>query len=158
MYRRSLVPSEFVVPLSLEGNGFRLRPLTIHDLVKDYDAVMTSVDHLKGLMEPDSDWPIGLTLEDDLIDLAWHYREFTIRHSFAYTMMAPDESRCLGCCYINPSADPAFDADVFYWARQSELASGLEDRLGAAIRQWLKADWPFQRVAFPGREHPFRKA
>ena len=27
-------------------------------------------------MEPDGNWPRGLTLEEDLIDLGWHQREF----------------------------------------------------------------------------------
>lgn len=158
MYRRPMVPASFKVPLELVSDGFRLRPLTVRDLIADYDAVMTSVDHLKGLMNPDEDWPVGLTIEEDLIDLGWHQREFTQRHSFAYTVMALDETRCLGCCYIYPSADPEFDADAFYWARQSELASGLEERLGTAFRNWLASTWPFGRVAFPGREHPFHKS
>ena len=35
------LPSEFEVPELLEHDRFRLRPLTIHDVVKDYDAVMS---------------------------------------------------------------------------------------------------------------------
>src|SRR4051812_23172532 len=104
MSRGPLVPDGFAVPERLEGDGFHLRPLTIHDLVKDYDAVMTSADRLVGSMNPSSTWPVGLTLEDDLIDLAWHHREFTVRSSFAYTVMAPDESSCLGCVYLYPTA------------------------------------------------------
>ncbi len=73
------------------------------------------------------------------------------RTSFAFTVMSLDESRCLGCVYIYPSDDPAYDAEAYYWARQSELAGGLEDRLGKAFRDWLARDWPFKRVAFPGR-------
>ena len=51
-------------------------------------------------------------LEENLIDLGWHHREFTIRHSFAYTVMTLDESRSLGCAYLYPAADPAFDVDA----------------------------------------------
>ncbi len=146
-----LVPGYFTVPLKLEAAEFQLRPLLISDVVKDYDAVMTSVDHLKGLMSPSSDWPEGLTFEEDLIDLGWHHKEFMRRTSFAYTVMSLDESRCLGCAYIYPSSDPAFDAEAYYWARQSELGSGLEEQLGRVFRDWLARDWPFKRVAFPGR-------
>ena len=124
MYSRPLVPPGFAVPHRLDGKGFHLRPLTIHDLVKDYDAVMTSVQRLAGFMDPASDWPRGLTLEDDLIDLAWHHRELTIRHSFAYTVMSPDEGECLGCCYIYPSDKAGFDAMAYYWVRTS--AAGLD--------------------------------
>jgi hypothetical protein len=62
------VPKEFVVPATLETKQFRLRMLTVNDVVKDYDAVMTSVEHLKTVW-PDGSWPEGLTFEQDLIDL-----------------------------------------------------------------------------------------
>jgi hypothetical protein len=152
VYSRPLVPDGFVVPERLEGDGFHLRMLTIHDLVKDYEAVMTSVDRLVGFMDPDDDWPLGLTLEEDLIDLGWHQREFTRRASFAYTVMAPDERACLGCVYLLPTGAPDYDAQAFYWVRTSEVARGLDERLGAALRAWLTEGWPFDRVAFPGRE------
>lgn len=147
-----MVPASFVVPELLETPDFRLRPLTVNDLIKDFDAVMTSVDRLYRLMSPTGEWPHGLTLEEDLIDLGWHQREFTLRHSFAYTVMAPDESICLGCCYLYPSDDPAFDAEAFYWVRESHAA--LDEKLGAVFRQFLTA-WPFKRVAFPGRDQPW---
>jgi hypothetical protein len=152
MYSRPLVPADFAVPLRLDGDGFILRPLTVNDLIKDYDAVMTSADRLVGLMSPSSTWPRGLTLEEDLIDLGWHQREFTKRHSFAYTVMAPNEEECLGCCYIVPSNKAGYDAAAYYWARSSMLAGGFEDRLGAAFRTWLAKAWPFARVAYPGRD------
>ena len=39
------VPREYGVPESLEVDEFRLRMLTVNDVVKDYGAVMSSVDH-----------------------------------------------------------------------------------------------------------------
>jgi hypothetical protein len=152
VYRRPLVPDGFVVPERLDGDGFHARPLTIHDLVKDYDAVMTSAARLVGGMDPADTWPAGLTLEEDLIDLAWHQREFTLRHSFAYTVMSPDESSSLGCLYLYPTGVEGFDAVAFYWVRTSEVAGGLDERLGASLRTWLAESWPFARVAFPGRD------
>jgi hypothetical protein len=152
MYSRPLVPGGFVPPERLEGDGFTLRMLTIHDLVKDFDAVITSSDELVGRMDPSSDWPLGLTLEEDLIDLAWHQREFTLGHSFAYTVMTPDEETCLGCVYLNPTGSPQHDVQVFYWVRTSMLGQGLDARLGSAVRTWLEESWPFARVAYPGRE------
>jgi hypothetical protein len=53
MYHRPIVPENFTVPLALHTAEFTLRPLTIHDVIRDYDAVMTSAAHLRGLMEPD---------------------------------------------------------------------------------------------------------
>jgi hypothetical protein len=156
VYARPLVPDGFAVPERLEGDGFHLRMLTIHDLVKDFDAVLTSSDRLVGFLDPAGDWPLGLTLEEDLIDLAWHQREFTLGHSFAYTVMSPDEATCLGCVYLNPTGSQDYDVQVLYWVRTSEVAHGLDERLGAALRAWLAESWPFARVAYPGREIAWR--
>ena len=93
---RRLVPDDFDVPVGMETDRYRLRMLSINDVVKDYDAVMSSIDHLKGVLAPDSPWPEGLTLEQDLIDLGWHQKEFQKRSSFAYTMMSLDEERWPG--------------------------------------------------------------
>ena len=84
------VPAEFKVPAKLETKEFRLRMLTVNDVVKDYDAVMTSVEHLKTIW-PGGSWPVGLTFEQDLIDLGWHQKEFQTRRSFAYTVVTPSE-------------------------------------------------------------------
>ena len=151
-YWAELVPSGFQVPLRLEADGFHLRMITVNDVVKDYDAVISSVVRLKGLMRPGSSWPDGLTLEDDPIDLGWHQREFRFRRSFCYTMMSPDESVCLGACYIYPSEKASFDAKAFWWVRTSAVADGFDERLGTTLRHWLRDCWPFKRVAFPGRD------
>ena len=144
------VPTGFAVPGTLETAEFRLRMLTVHDVVKDYDAVITSVEHCRTVW-PGSKWPEGLTLEQNLIDLGWHQKEFQTRRSFAYTVVDPAESRVLGCVYIEPTRRKGHDAEVYLWARQSELAGGLEDRLYAAVREWIASAWPFKAAAFPGR-------
>ena len=146
----SFVTQDFQVPESLEGDGFRLRMLTIHDVVKDYDAVMSSAEHVSTIW-PGGTWPEGLTLEQNLVDLGWHQKEFQLRRSFAYTVVAPDESRVLGCVYVDPSSKRGYDATVCLWARTSELASGLEERLLVAVEGWIEEVWPFDRVGFPGR-------
>jgi hypothetical protein len=145
------VPKDFAVPATLETKEFRLRMLTVNDVVKDYDAVMTSVEHLKTVW-PTSSWPEGLTFEQDLIDLGWHQKEFQRRRSFAYTVVTPSESEVTGCVYINPTPKRGYDAVVFLWARQSELKGGLETRLYAAVREWMAKEWPFKKVAYPGRD------
>jgi hypothetical protein len=145
------VPAEFKVPERLETEEFRLRMLTVNDVVKDYDAVMTSTDHLKTIW-PGGKWPDGLTLEQNLIDLGWHQKEFQTRRSFAYTVVRPSESRVTGCVYIVPTNKPGYDAEVYLWARRSELAGGLESRLHAAVKEWLAREWPFRNAAFPGRD------
>jgi hypothetical protein len=143
------VPKDFVVPQALETAEFRLRMLTVNDVVKDYDCVMSSAEHCRTIWG--GKWPEGLTLEQNLIDLGWHQKEFQTRRSFAYSVVHPSEAVVLGCVYILPTQRRGFEAEVYLWARQSELASGLEDRLYAATRDWVESHWPFTAVAYPGR-------
>jgi len=150
------VRPDFDVPAGLETSEFRLRMLTVNDLVKDYDAVMSSVEHLKStfsIISEDS-WPERLTLEEDLIDLGWHQREFTLGYSFAYTVMSPDESVCLGCVYFAPTSRADYDVMVTMWVRESALASGLDRRLFQAVKSWVSSAWPFSNPAYPGRDIP----
>jgi hypothetical protein len=55
------VADDFDVPAVLETSEFRLRMLTVNDLIKDYDAVMSSVEHLKAVW-PGSGWPVWESL------------------------------------------------------------------------------------------------
>ncbi|MEC9011948.1 MAG: GNAT family N-acetyltransferase, partial [SAR324 cluster bacterium] len=82
MYNRPIVKDDFEVPEELVTKNFILRPLTINYLDRDYEAVMESEKHLYKLMD-DSDWPKKMTLNENLVDLGWHEREFSLRHSFA---------------------------------------------------------------------------
>jgi hypothetical protein len=156
MYSRPLVPADFDVPARCDGPGFHLRMLTVRDVVLDYAAVMESEVRLVGFMDPASAWPRGLTIEENLIDLGWHQREFTSRHSFAYTVMNDAEDRCLGCCYVYPSDRAGWDAMAYYWCREREYREGLDDTLGRVFRGML-ATWPLPRIAFPGRDIPWAR-
>lgn len=155
MYKRELVPADFQVPNGLDGGSYHLRMLSMDDVDKDFEAVMASRDRIRGLLDPNSTWPDGLTRREDMVDLAWHEREFTIRHSFAFTAMAKDESQCVGCVYIFPSQVPGYDAAAFYWVREGHDAGARDADLGARFRSWLASDWPFKFVAFPGRDIPW---
>ena len=147
------VPADFKVPDTLENQYFRVRMLTVNDVVKDYDAVMTSIDHLKGVFGPNSKWPSkDLTFEQDLIDLGWHQKEFQRRSSFAYTVVSLDESEVIGCLYINPSVKGDYDAEIDMWVRASVLDQGLDAILFNTIKEWVAKDWPFKKVAYPGRD------
>ena len=99
MYYRPMVPESFIVPCTYETDAYILLPLTVNNLIKDYDAVMASVKHLKGLMGDADDWPVGLTIEENLIDLGWHQREFTLKHSFAYSVMSLNREVCFECTF-----------------------------------------------------------
>ena len=46
-------PDTVTIPTGMETTDFKVRMLTINDVVKDYDAVMCSVEHLTGVFGPD---------------------------------------------------------------------------------------------------------
>ena len=148
--KRPFVPTEFVVPSELSTASFTLRMLSIDDVEKDFEAVTSSAARLSKVW-PDSGWPAGLTLRQNLIDLGWHEKEFQKRTSFAYTMMTLDESQVLGCVYFYPTDKAGYDAEVFLWVRECEVAMDLDKDLFEAVRRWLASDWPFKRPAYPGR-------
>lgn len=152
--KKVFLPIDFKVPTILKTDRILLRMLKISDVVKDYDAVMSSVEHIQKTepFGPNRRWPKGLTLEQNLIDLGWHQKEFQMKTSFAYTVMNHDESQCQGCIYIEPSSNPDYDALVFLWVRQSQVEFGLDSHLFESVKKWVSEDWPFNNVAFPGRE------
>ena len=148
--KRPFVPNEFVVPSEFATANFTLRMLSIEDVEKDFEAVTSSAARVSKVW-PDSGWPAGLTLRQNLIDLGWHEKEFQNRSSFAYTMVAPDESQVLGCVYFYPTDKAEYDTEVFLWVRESEAATDLDEELFEAVQRWLETDWPFNRPAYPGR-------
>ena len=114
MSNKHFVPTNFQIPENLETNRIKIRMLKVSDVVKDYDAVMSSVEHLQNTKPfgPDQKWPIGLTFEQNLIDLGWHQKEFQKSTSFAYTVVSPDETKCLGCLYIMPTTKFGYNATI----------------------------------------------
>jgi hypothetical protein len=146
------LPPTFTIPAVVETDQFRMRSITIHDAFKDYDAVMSSREHLWDRFGATWGWPAtDLSLEQNIIDLAWHQKEFQLRSSFDYAVMSLDESRLLGCVYIDPPQESGTDAEVWFWARRSELSTGLEDHLGQFVASWLASAWPFRKVSLNGQ-------
>ena len=149
------VAKDFEVPEGLVTEDFRLRMLSINDVVKDFEAVMASKANLQTLF-PDSNWPEGLTLEANLVDVGWHQKEFQRRTSFTYTVVSPDGGKVLGCVYIYPTRKLGYDADVTFWARESDQDEPADRALEDAVRAWVAAEWPFAKPAFPGRDIPWK--
>ena len=155
MYNEPIVPADFEVPQLLETARMRLRPLSIYHAVKDFDAVMTSEERLRNVYDPGGEWPRGLTLEQNIIELGWHQTEFQLRTSFAYTVLGPDESEVLGCMYIYPTREPGYDVEITMWVRQSRVAENLDQHLFETVESWVADCWPFTNPAYPGRRISF---
>ena len=147
MKKPPFVLVDFEVPAALETDRFRLRMLSVEDVEKDYEAVIESRDLLRS---KGGSWPRdGFTLAENLADLERHQQEFLDREAFAYTVVSRDESRVLGCIYINPTDRERVDAEVYMWARQSEHNLGLDPILFETVKQWMAEVWPFEVVVYP---------
>lgn len=121
---------------------FTLRGLTVGDLERDFSAVTESAADIRAT-NPGSRWPEGLTKEDNLLDLAWHQREFESRRSFAWVIEG-EGGEYLGCLYVYPSLAGEKSADVVWWWRTGAVVSRPAFR--ERLQDWLSgADWPLLR-------------
>lgn len=143
----SFVPDDFVVPRSFEGPGFRMEPLGPQHNERDFEAWMSSIDHIRNTPDfPNGSWPTAMSLESNLDDLVRHAKDFGERTGFTYSILDGDE--IIGCLYIYPS-DSA-DADVSSWVRESRRE--MDVITWRAISEWLEAEWPFATVEYGDRE------
>ena len=133
MSTNRFVPDDFEIPATLETDCFRLRMLSLDDAEKDYEAVAESRELLHTMFS--GPWPRpGFTLEENFADLERHQKEFFSRKAFAYTVMSLDETRVLGCVYIDPPETTDSDAVVVMWVRQIEYDKGLDEILFNKVR------------------------
>ena len=150
MSQGPFVPSDFVVPLALATEHFRLEPLGPQHNDADYEAWSSSLEHIR--MTPGweaSSWPDNRGLEDNLRDLQAHADDFATRAGFTYTVLDPATRDVLGCVYIYPDASGQRDARVRSWVRASRPE--LDVQLWRAVTDWLADEWPFERVAYAER-------
>ena len=63
-----------------------------------------------------------------------------------------DETALLGCVYVDPPVKIGADADVCWWVVDGLLGSPVEAALETLVPSWMAAEWPFERVRYPGRE------
>lgn len=112
-------------PARAAVGGLLMAPLARSDLDEDFAAVTRSAGLLRGLFA--GDWPAGLTREDDLLDLAWHEREFALGRSFAWTLRLADGTHA-GCAYLFPAPGARGTGEAVFW-----LAEGMAspDRVAA---------------------------
>jgi RimJ/RimL family protein N-acetyltransferase len=127
----------------------RLEPLRPAVAKLDYDGFMSSIDHLRATLRW-GNWPSpDFQLEQNEKDLQRHWDEFGTGVAYAYTVLAPDRSRCLGCVYVNPDESDPRAASVAYWVTADMLASGFDRHLVEELLTWFERDWPLDRVVFP---------
>lgn len=149
----AFIIAEFEPPTEIGGWGFKLVPLG-PDLVDiDYAAYMSSIEHLQQSFSRSGSWPHeGITAEEAMQDMLNEQGRFERRESFAYAVLTPEGDRELGCVYIRPSTKPGYDAEVTLWVTKAEFEAGFDATLHEWTRYWVNQSWPFNSVAFPGRD------
>jgi hypothetical protein len=146
------VPANFKVPTSVKASGFKLVPLGPEVVKIDFDAYMSSIDHLQQTFTRSTDWPHkNISDGDAMRDMETEQARFTKRESFAYAVLTPDGSRERGSLYVSPSPVPGYDAVVRLWVTKAEYDAGFDAELFAWAKTWIKANWNFKNVAYPGR-------
>ncbi len=121
---------------------FTLRMLSVNDVERDFEAVMESAADIRAA-NPASTWPEGLTEHDNLLDLAWHQREFESRRSFAW-IIENSNGEYLGCLYLYPALTGDKSADVRWWWRTGMAVEKAPFR--EQLSEWLhSAVWPALR-------------
>jgi hypothetical protein len=146
------VPAGFDVPTLAEGPGFKLVPLGPALVKIDYDAYMSSIEHLQKTFTRSSDWPTVTIIDADAMkDMETEAARFQKRQSFAYGVLTPDGRRERGSVYVSPSPIPGYDAVVRLWVTKAEHDAGFDAKLYAWVTDWVRTKWPFARVAYPGR-------
>lgn len=148
----SFVPADFDVPTVVKTADFKVVPLGPELVKVDFDAYMSSIEHLQKTFTRSTSWPHpGVTDADAMKDMQTEQARFQKRESFAYAVLTPDGSRERGCVYVYPSDIEGYDAVVTLWVTKAEYDAGFDAELYAWATQWVSQKWPFKRVAYPGR-------
>ena len=72
--------------------------------------------------------------------------------SFVFIVVPLDEHTSFGNVYVFPASRGDFDAEVYTWVRKDQVAGGMGEELFEVTQRWIKESWPFDRVAYPGRD------
>ena len=141
------VPTDFEVPLTFDAPGFHLEPLGPVHNERDYQAWMSSIEHIKATPGMDwRSWPRPMTLEENMADMEMHAKEFTERESFTYSIL--DGDMVIGCVYIYPAKDN-HDADVRSWV--TEHRPEMDTVVWKTLSSWLATEWPFRKFSYTTR-------
>ena len=142
------VPDDFLLPTMPAIKDYVWNILEPTILTQDYQALVDRAGQ---------SGPINITKPQDYGELKRHEWEFQNQTAYSWGILTADKTQELGCVYINPSRKAGFDAQVRIWVTKQGAAAGLDPVLEAAVREWVKAKWPFTKVIYPGRDMTMEK-
>ena len=145
------LPADWHHPLREQlTDDVHLRPIRAEDVDIDMVAVMANQPALWEQYGEAWGWPPAtMTYEADREDLARHEREIAEHVTFNYAVLDADETRLVGCVYVDPHDDDAVDAESSWWVVDELAGSTLERELDAFVPRWLTTTWGFGRVEYP---------
>jgi len=141
--------AEFDAPRLIRSGPLRLEPLGPEFNALDHRAAQSSIEHLRYTLQW-GDWPSPeMTLEDNLRDLERHHGEFERGEAYAYTVLDPTGTACLGCVYLNPVPDRPRTLVMAYWVTEDQLERGTDQHLVATVLDRVERGWPVDTVVVP---------
>jgi len=151
-----LVDIDFKIPAPLSNAQFHFEMLNKELTEIDYEAVMSSKERLRQVFFEHDTWPEeNMTIEFNTVELIQHEHEFSAREAFAYAVFSPNKDNYIGCVYVYPTKATDYDREVYLWVKDNDIH--LDNALYDSVEQWLKAQWPFQQRAYPGRTMPWHE-
>lgn len=161
---KKFIPDDFKVPDTCKTRSYIFRKFKKKDNVKDYQAVMKNADFIKKIRGGKlchDDWPASdFSLEDNRKDVTSFLNNFKQRKSFAYIIWDKNESKYLGCIYLNPiekfyiEYQDKYDVDFSMWVTKDVYKRGLYTDIYQVVYDWLREDWPFKRIMHRNAEVP----
>lgn len=152
-------PKDFKPLEKLTFEDIIARPLRRSDLKEDMEAVNSSLDVIRNTRG--GSWPEEAVSEEfDLLDLAWHEREFRDGNSFAFVVYS-NENKYIGCFYLYPVGHRTeltenlseYDVDASWWVTASAYQQGYYQKLYKALQQWL-SKFPVEKIYYSNKEIP----
>ena len=141
------------VPEPLETPPFVLEPLDEKHAALDFEALMSCRARLREELQWGEWPPEDFTLELNRADLRRHHDEYIRGEAFAYTVLRPDRTRCLGCIYLERCGEIE-GAQLAYWVIDDAI--DLEAALVSGVLQWIHSAWSIDRVLIPLRKENVR--
>jgi len=152
-------PVGFQVPNAFAFEDIIARPLSRNDVLADMEGVNSSIELIRKTRG--GSWPAQpVTEAEDLLDLAWHEREFIDGSSYAYVVYNKD-NQYIGCFYLYQMGYrteltdelESCDIDASWWVTAAAYEQGYYEKLYHALRKWLD-DFPVDKIYYSNKEIP----
>lgn len=158
LIKKLTLPEDYTPPVQLTYEDLIARPLTRSYLADDLAGVNSSIETIQKTRG--GSWPTEeLTKNFDLLDLAWHEREFRDLTSLAYVVYT-NQDDYVGCFYLYPIGERTpyndqtkhYDVDASWWVTHDMYEKGYYRKLQTALVNWLEGEFPFNNVCYSNKE------